>query len=121
MVGKVLEQLDMEKKRAQELSKMRKANQAECWWQNPMSEMNKEQLGQLKLALEELQKNVAKQSQTILFQNLNNGTQSFGPAQVMLPTAGLNGNVFDFDPNVVPPPAAMPPAYNFGFGSNGFY
>ncbi|XP_038683051.1 agamous-like MADS-box protein AGL62 [Tripterygium wilfordii] len=91
----VLDQLDMQKKREQVLSKMRKASQAEYWWQKPVSEMNKEQLGQLKLALEELQKNVTQQYQAIHSQNLNNATQSsasnFGVGHVMLPIADVSG------------------------------
>ncbi|XP_038683050.1 agamous-like MADS-box protein AGL62 [Tripterygium wilfordii] len=127
----VLDQLEMEKKIGQQLSKMRKASQAEVWWQKPVSEMNKDQLEQLKLALEELQKNVAQQSQTTLYKNLNNAAESFasnfGASHVMLPTAGTSGvndsavDAFNFDSNVMPSHAAMPPTYDFGSGRIGFY
>ncbi|KAL5772378.1 hypothetical protein ACOSQ2_012302 [Xanthoceras sorbifolium] len=48
-MDQVLNQLEAEKKRAEELTQMRKATQRQCWWEAPFDELNRPQLEQLKL------------------------------------------------------------------------
>ena len=55
----VLNQLEMEKKRGDALKQMRKASQAQCWWEAPVEELGYERLKRLKASLENLKKNVA--------------------------------------------------------------
>uniref|UniRef100_A0AAU7LJD2 MADS32 n=1 Tax=Hippophae rhamnoides TaxID=193516 RepID=A0AAU7LJD2_9ROSA len=71
-------QLEIEKKRGEELNQMRKASQDQYWWEKPIEELDMSQLQQLKSALEELRRNVAKESDNLLFQNSNPGNLSVG-------------------------------------------
>ncbi|KAK7269950.1 hypothetical protein RIF29_22772 [Crotalaria pallida] len=54
-------ELEVEKKCNDELNKLRKEAQAQFWWASLIGDMNNAQLGQLKLALEELKKIVTRQ------------------------------------------------------------
>jgi len=51
--------LDIEKKRAEELSQLRKATETQFWWAGPVDGMDRAQLELFKKALEELKKLVA--------------------------------------------------------------
>ncbi|THG11561.1 agamous-like MADS-box protein AGL62 [Camellia sinensis] len=66
-----LDMLEAEKKRGEELNKMRKASRDRCWWEAPVSELGLQQLEQLKVAMEDLKKNVAKQSEKIRMEESN--------------------------------------------------
>ncbi|CAL5401514.1 unnamed protein product [Camellia sinensis] len=66
-----LDMLEAEKKRGEELNKMRKASRDNCWWEAPVSELGLQQLEQLKVAMEDLKKNVAKQSEKIQMEESN--------------------------------------------------
>ncbi|KAL7212797.1 hypothetical protein ACSBR2_015474 [Camellia fascicularis] len=66
-----LDMLEAEKKRGEELNKMRKASRERCWWEAPVSELGLQQLEQLKVAMEDLKKNVAKQSKKIQMEESN--------------------------------------------------
>ncbi|XP_030941719.1 agamous-like MADS-box protein AGL62 [Quercus lobata] len=112
-------QLEAEKKRGEALNRMRKAGQAEHWWEAPIEGLGLQQLEQLKGSLEELKKNVAKQADRLLIQN-SNPPQFFGagnsdhvviPFDTTIPydtkNVGFSGN-------------AMPHTYNHGYG-HGFF
>ncbi|TXG64040.1 hypothetical protein EZV62_011034 [Acer yangbiense] len=110
----VLNQLEVEKKRGEELTNMRKASQRQFWWQAPIEELNPPQLEQLKNSLEELKKNVAKQAEKLLI-------QSSAPPQYF-PRSSTTGNGgihlpfdlknTDFNPNK---PSMMPPPHYQGY------
>ncbi|XVE48642.1 hypothetical protein DITRI_Ditri01bG0018300 [Diplodiscus trichospermus] len=68
----LLEQIETEKKRGEALDKIRKAGQNQCWWQAPIDELGLNELQQLRIALEELKSNVAKQADKVLVQSANN-------------------------------------------------
>lgn len=68
----LVNELEEEKKRGEELSKARKANQGKCWWETPIEELRLEELEQLKVAMEELKKNVAKQTEKHMMETANN-------------------------------------------------
>ncbi|PON55162.1 MADS-box transcription factor [Parasponia andersonii] len=70
----VLGQLDLEKKRADELKKARKASQAQCWWEAPLETLDLKQLEQLKTAMEELKKTVTQQADRLLIQTTSSNT-----------------------------------------------
>lgn len=99
---------------------MRKASQAQCWWEAPIEELNLPQLEQLKMSLEELKKNVGKQAEKMLIQS-SNPPQFFAGS-----SSNAGGMNLPFDPNnnaaaVFNPNNMMPhPGYNPGFG-HGFY
>uniref|UniRef100_A0AAU7LJM1 MADS71 n=1 Tax=Hippophae rhamnoides TaxID=193516 RepID=A0AAU7LJM1_9ROSA len=79
-------QLEIEKKRSEELNEMRKARQVQCWWENPIEELDMSQLQQLKSALDELKRNVAKQADIFLLQNSNPANFYAGNLNVGHPT-----------------------------------
>lgn len=116
----MLNQLEVEKKRGEELNQMRKASQAQCWWEAPIEELNLPQLEQLKMSLEELKKSVGKQAEKILIQNSNPPPQFFPGSSsnggINLPFDHHAKNNTGFNPNI------MPHGYNNnpGFG-RGFY
>ncbi|XP_022762554.1 agamous-like MADS-box protein AGL62 [Durio zibethinus] len=72
----LLEHLEIEKRRGEAVDKIRKASQKnQCWWQAPINELGLDELEQLRIALEELKKNVAKQANKALVESANNQWQ----------------------------------------------
>ena len=67
----VLNQLEVEKKRGEILSQMRKASQNQCWWEAPINELSLPELEQLKVSIEELKKVVARQGDKLLMEAAN--------------------------------------------------
>ncbi|BBN69862.1 AGAMOUS-like 62 [Prunus dulcis] len=84
-------QLEVEKKRGDELNQVKKVTQAQCWWEGPLEGMEMSQLEQLKTSLEELKKNVARQADRVLIQNTN-PSQFFVGSSSSHPNVGFNGN-----------------------------
>lgn len=119
----VLSELEEEKKRGEELIQMRKASQGHCWWRNPIEELSLPQLEQLKAALEELKKNVAKQAERVMIQNS-------GPPQFLGGTSLSGAGIdlpFDLQPNNNNVPGGLNPSmmaphgYNNPAFGHGFY
>lgn len=119
----LLEQLEIEKRKGEALDEIRKASlQNQCWWQAPVDELGLNELQQLRIALEELKKNVANQTDKVLVQSsanddhnwqflaVNNGGigQHFNPFENKLVSEiNLNcANVTDHHQQV----------YGYGFG-----
>ncbi|KAK3193146.1 hypothetical protein Dsin_024456 [Dipteronia sinensis] len=118
----VLNQLEAEKKRGEELTKMRKSSIRQCWWQAPIEELNQPQLEHLKVSLEELKKNVAKQAEKLLIQS--SAPPQYFPRSLTTRNGGIH-LPFDpkntgFSPNMMPPPPPPHQIYNpeFGHGFN---
>jgi len=65
----ILNQLEAEKKNGEVLDQMRKVNRSQCCWEAPIEELELHKLEQLRGALEELKKTVAKQVNNILIQS----------------------------------------------------
>lgn len=110
----MLSQLEMEKKRGEELSQMKKASQDQCWWEAPVDQLNLPQLEQLKGSLEELKKNVTKQADRLLIQSSN-------PSQFF--ASSSNGGILPFDRMKFGGfnPSIMPLGYNvLGYGRKFF-
>ncbi|KAJ6733756.1 MADS BOX PROTEIN [Salix koriyanagi] len=63
------EELEMEKKRGEELDNLRKASQSQYWWDRPIQELTLAQLEQFKAALLDLKQNLVRQAQRVLLQN----------------------------------------------------
>ena len=70
----VLGQLDVEKKRGQELKRLRKASQAQYWWESPIESLELRQLEQLKTTMEELKRTVNQQADRLLIQTTDSNT-----------------------------------------------
>lgn len=77
-----LNQLEAEKKNGEVLDQMRKVNRSQCCWEAPIEELELHELEQLRGALEELKKTVAKQVNNILIQSTSS-----------LPFLAVNGTV----------------------------
>lgn len=128
----VTNQLEAEKKHGEELNRMHKANCGQCWWEAPIEQLGLPQLEQLKMSLQELQKNVGKQAaDRLLIHQTSNSSPFFAagnsnqgvirnfdtkniPFENKIPydtknnVVGLSGNV-------------MPQAYNnMGYGRGVF-
>nr|KYP75238.1 Agamous-like MADS-box protein AGL62 [Cajanus cajan] len=72
-------QLDAERKRAEELARLKKVVQAQMWWASPIEEMSTAQLEQFKLVLEELKKHVACLVDRVMLQSVANPAHQFFP------------------------------------------
>ncbi|RDY08515.1 Agamous-like MADS-box protein AGL62, partial [Mucuna pruriens] len=62
-------QLDEERKRHEELARLKKGAQAQMWWALPIEEMSRAQLEQYKVALEELKKHVPRLADGAMLQS----------------------------------------------------
>ncbi|KAF2294201.1 hypothetical protein GH714_008165 [Hevea brasiliensis] len=62
------EPIGMEKKRGEELDKMRKVGAEQRWWESPIEELDVPRLEELKAALEVLRRNAAKLDDRLLIQ-----------------------------------------------------
>ncbi|XP_021892297.1 agamous-like MADS-box protein AGL62 [Carica papaya] len=102
----ILSQLEIEKKRSEELNQMKKVHENQCWWMAPNEDMSLAQLQQLRASLDELKKNGAKHAEKI-------GIHASGlPFEIR--HVGFNTSVVPFNnPN-------MMPTGNQGFGQ-GFF
>ncbi|KAJ9709556.1 hypothetical protein PVL29_001168 [Vitis rotundifolia] len=67
----VLNELEAEKKRSEVLEKIKKGSQTQCWWAAPIEGLSFEQLELLKVSLEQLKANVARQADNLMFQAAN--------------------------------------------------
>ncbi|KAF5444268.1 hypothetical protein F2P56_036756 [Juglans regia] len=126
----VLNQLEAEKKLGESLHQMRKASQKQFWWEAPINELGLHELEQLKVSMEELKKNVAKQTNKIssitgassthysspaLFGVLNHDHTGTGSAGFFesKPTGFINNASTSTMPNHR--------VYNFGYGHHGLF
>lgn len=107
----ILNQLEAEKKRGESLQQMRKAGQRQFWWEAPIPELGLHELEQLKVSLEELKKNVAKETNKILIGSIS--SSSLFVAVNDVGTAGF----FESKPTGFNPTSTMPNIYyDFGYG-----
>ncbi|XVF68178.1 hypothetical protein PTKIN_Ptkin10aG0183400 [Pterospermum kingtungense] len=115
-----MSQLEVEKRRGEELNQMRRAGQNQNWWEAPIEELSLPQLQQLKSALEELKKNLARQAENLLLMQSSSNSQQFfmgssSSGSGMFPNYETNNNVA-FDANMMPQefsaPNMIPPGYN---------
>ncbi|XP_021897680.1 agamous-like MADS-box protein AGL62 [Carica papaya] len=67
----ILNQLEIEKTRSEELNQTKKANENECWWMGPKEDLSLAQLQQLKASLDETKKIVAKHAENIVLHTSN--------------------------------------------------
>ncbi|KAE8721832.1 Agamous-like MADS-box protein AGL62 [Hibiscus syriacus] len=111
-LSELVSQTEVEKRHGEELSQLRRASQGQYWWEAPVEELSLPLLQQLKSALEELKKNVAKQVEKLRIQTTISQQFFMGSS-----STGMFPNNIDFDPNMMPqgynaPPNTIPPGFN---------
>ncbi|EEF39722.1 mads box protein, putative [Ricinus communis] len=107
-----LNMLLTKKKRGEELDRIRKASQAQHWWESPIEELHLTQLKQLKASLEMLRQNVGKQAEQLLFQ-ATNSHQFYAPT--------TSNRVLPFDPKNGGFNTTLMPSQYPNLGCGGFY
>lgn len=134
--------LEVEKKRGEELDRMRKASQSRNWWEKPIQELNLAQLQQLRASLQDLKQDVTRHAKQILIQNsapqpfiaANPGTSGnhlFDTrntgfiSNMAVPPFNTNMSGTPFNTNMTASPfnasSAMPPfGYSLGYGTSFF-
>ncbi|KAK6805569.1 hypothetical protein RDI58_003354 [Solanum bulbocastanum] len=110
----ILGEVEIEKKRGESLDQMRKTSQSQYWWEAPISQLDLQELEQLKDSMEVLKKNVTNQANKFMVNETAN--PSF---------FGVNGNGM-FDNYDIKPPRNMVSSnnlynHNLGFDSAAFF
>ncbi|XP_028772720.1 agamous-like MADS-box protein AGL61 [Neltuma alba] len=72
----LLGQLEMERKRGEELDQVRKARQRQFWWENPIEELGFNELQQVRVSMEELKKELGKMASKMLMEHNSLATDS---------------------------------------------
>lgn len=109
-------ELETERKRGEELNRVRRASQGHLWWESPVEEMEMSQCEQLVGSLDELKKFVAKQADRLLIQTTN--PNPFFAAGTSAHPSLMPNVVFNGMP-VMPPhphPHPHPHPWNPGYG-----
>ncbi|KAL0384345.1 UNVERIFIED_CONTAM: Agamous-like MADS-box protein [Sesamum radiatum] len=82
-LGQILNEVEVERKRGENLDNMRKTNETHYWWEAPVSKLGLEELEQLRDAMEELKKNVVQHANKLM-----------NPSSMFV-SNGAAGGVFD--------------------------
>nr|KYP75241.1 Agamous-like MADS-box protein AGL62 [Cajanus cajan] len=100
-------QLESERKRADELARLKRATQAQLWWASPIDDMSRVQLDQYKVALEELKKHVARLADRAMLQSAANPSHHH---HHFFPGASSSSNVVNqpHNPQMFPPQMIQP-------------
>lgn len=72
----LLGQVEMERKRAEELDQVRKARQRQFWWENPIEELGFNELQQVLVSMEELKRELGKMASKMLMEHNSMATDS---------------------------------------------
>ncbi|XP_028792881.1 agamous-like MADS-box protein AGL61 [Neltuma alba] len=72
----LLGQLEMERKRGEELDQVRKVRQRQFWWENPIEELGLNELQQVMVSMEELKKELGKMASKMLMEHNSLATDS---------------------------------------------
>lgn len=115
----MLNQLDAERKRGEELIKLRTASQGRCWWEAPVNDLGLQELKQLKAAMDELKKNVANQAEKLMVE-ASNATAFLGSSSSK---GGGHVGPINIDAKVPPPGLGLsmtPHGFALGYG-RGFF
>ncbi|XP_021641849.2 agamous-like MADS-box protein AGL62 [Hevea brasiliensis] len=107
-LNQIVTQLEMEKKRGEELEQMGNVSEDQRWWESPIEELDLPRLEQLKASLEVLRQNVTKRAEQVLMHTTNH------PLQFYTPKPGTGP--LPFDPKSEGFNTNMMPAYNFNLG-----
>nr|AXR70639.1 MADS-box 17 [Momordica dioica] len=132
----VKSQLETEKKRYEELAKIREASKAlGCWWEEPVEEMALEQLKQFKGSLEDLKKVVDEEAERFFAQTspnfnvpssnnaasaIDNGSHQNPGMDLVSQNRMMTINAFNYNQDQISPNHATPLFGNDAYGSNEF-
>ncbi|KAI4367540.1 hypothetical protein MLD38_023269 [Melastoma candidum] len=83
-------QLDALTKHVQGIKKLARANSSQNWWEKPVDELTLPQLEQMKQAMEELRKDVARQTSEIMMDAAEASTPQHLPPQIFYGAGGSN-------------------------------
>ncbi|KAL2324306.1 hypothetical protein Fmac_023364 [Flemingia macrophylla] len=72
----LLSQLEMEKKRGEDLEQERKTRQRQLWWESPVDELGLHELAQLKLSIEDLKNNIHKHATKFMLDSSSSSSSS---------------------------------------------
>ncbi|XVE59987.1 hypothetical protein DITRI_Ditri05aG0090500 [Diplodiscus trichospermus] len=70
-LAQYLDMLEVEKRKGEALEEIREAGKRQCWWQAPIDELGLNELEQLRIAFEDLKRNVMKQANQVLVESSN--------------------------------------------------
>ncbi|KAI4318746.1 hypothetical protein MLD38_032416 [Melastoma candidum] len=114
MLTHLLNQTEFERKNGEELERLRIANEKQVWWELPIERLGTGELEQLKLAIEEVRRNVVEQSSMLAGDHRNgNGMALFGTAD------HAHGNIQQFQDCEDVPEIKPLDHINGGIGSSG--
>ncbi|KAK7308130.1 hypothetical protein VNO77_41727 [Canavalia gladiata] len=78
-LSQILNQLEIERKRGDELEQLRKARQRQFWWEIPIEELGLQELQHLMFSMEEFQKTVAQYGSKMLMEQTTMTSPIIGP------------------------------------------
>ncbi|EOY32708.1 hypothetical protein QUC31_019308 [Theobroma cacao] len=102
-----LEMLEVQKRKGEALEEIREAGRRQCWWQAPTDVLGLNELKQLRIALEELNRNVKKQANKVLVESTN--------CWQFLTANGIGGGVNN-EANEMKAASSVTQMYNLGQG-----
>ncbi|PHT40757.1 hypothetical protein CQW23_19611 [Capsicum baccatum] len=105
----ILGEVEIEKKRGESLDQMRKTSQSQCWWEAPISQLDFQELEQLKDSMDILKNYVTNQANKFMVNEIANSSTFFGD----------NGNGI-FDNYDIKPDRTMPSSNDLHNHSLGF-
>ncbi|WCJ18078.1 MADS-box transcription factor family protein [Euphorbia peplus] len=77
-LSQITTQVEMEKKRAEEINQLTKAGRNQFWWEQPREQLNFSQLKQMREAMLHVRENITKEAEMILIQHSHPHPQFFG-------------------------------------------
>ncbi|XP_022732342.1 agamous-like MADS-box protein AGL62 [Durio zibethinus] len=107
-LAQLLDMLEVEKRKGEAFEEIREAGRRKCWWQAPIDELGLNELQQLRIALEELKRNVTKQGNQVLVDSSH--------CWPFLAANGIGGGVFPFgnEGYEMDPASSITQMYKFG-------
>ncbi|EYU37536.1 hypothetical protein ABFS82_02G047900 [Erythranthe guttata] len=73
-LGQVSYELDLERKRAENLDNVRKTNETQYWWEGPVEKLGLDELEQLKTAMEDLKENVSQHVNKMMMNTIHSNS-----------------------------------------------
>lgn len=118
-LSQLMNQLESERKRGDVLEKKRIAGRKQCWWENPIEELGLQEMEQLKASMEELKKNVTRQTYQLM-NEINSVANTASSNQYLVTNNGVRQNVdiFERKPSdiIASSSTNIPNVFSFGYG-----
>ncbi|KAL3515394.1 hypothetical protein ACH5RR_022296 [Cinchona calisaya] len=117
---RILDELEVEKKRGEAFDLIRKANQNNYWWESPINELGLHELEQLKDSMEDLKKIVTNQASKVMADQVTNSSSSVFALNNGAAAAGGLFDHYENKPAGVTVASVNPNVFNFGYSNGGF-